>query len=145
MKFFKENRGVVNWAGDFFSKALFGMECLDHSDKNCLGVKLKKQVVAEQEKESKSGTSKYNAIMIPWGQVRTCEPSLRLWKGGDLFYLTLRYTETLKKASPRLSWVKHKFYSHTPSSNHCPGDTYAITLKTVIATFPQLLSSHSHS
>lgn len=48
---------------EFISSGLSGTECLDHSEKKCLGAELKRQKLAEQEKESKSGTSKDNRTM----------------------------------------------------------------------------------
>ena len=66
-------------------------ECLDHREKNYLDVALKRQEVAEQEKEPKSGRNKDSRMRIPREKVRKCEPSLKLWKVGELFFSTCGY------------------------------------------------------
>ena len=40
------------------ARGIPGTECLDHREKNYLGIALKRQKVAEQEKESTSGRNR---------------------------------------------------------------------------------------
>lgn len=62
IQFFVEKRGVERWAvvggGCSSARGIPGTECLDHREKNYLGVALKRQEVAEQGKESKPGRNR---------------------------------------------------------------------------------------
>lgn len=88
IQFFVEKRGVERWAvvggGCSSARGIPGTECLDHREKNYLGVALKRQELAEQGKESKSGRKqavewefpgkRSENVNIAWnyGEVESC-------------------------------------------------------------------------
>ena len=136
-----EKRGVERWAveggGCSSARGIPGTECLDHREKNYLGVALKRQEVAEQEKESTSGRN--SRMRIPKGKVRKCEHSWKLWKVGELFFSTCGYWK------PCRSLLDPYGLNKNSSTNPCPWDRWSALPWRQSLALSLSLSPHPHS